>query len=184
MTSNVPTMPPIEGLHHWAYKCRDAEETRRFYEDILGLPLVHVIKADNVPSTGQHCPYVHIFFRMGDGSMVAFFDLGDDQAPDPSLNTPSWVNHMALRMNSLAEVEQAKARLEAQGVEVIGLTDHGFIKSIYFFDPNGYRLELTHEIGPASYMKKAEAKAHRELAGWNKKKAELRAARRIKVAAE
>ncbi len=184
MTSNIPAMPPIEGLHHWAYRCRDAEETRHFYEDILGLPLTHVIKADNVPSTGQYCPYVHIFFRMADGSCVAFFDLGDDLAPDPSPNTPSWVNHMALRMNSVEEVERAKARLEANGVEVIGITDHKFIKSIYFFDPNGYRLELTHEIGPAAYMKKSEDEAHAELESWNKKKAGIRAARRIKIAAE
>ena len=109
MKPNVPTMPPIEGLHHWAIKCRDAEETRHFYEDILGLPLAHIIKADYVPSTKQHCPYVHLFFKMGDGSYVAFFDLGDDLAPDPSPNTPSWVNHMALRMNSVEDVEGAGA---------------------------------------------------------------------------
>ena len=55
---------PIRGLHHFAWRCRDCEETRAFYEDLLGLPLVHVIRADTVPSTGEHCPYVHIFFRM------------------------------------------------------------------------------------------------------------------------
>lgn len=167
-TSNVPEMPPIQGLHHWAYKCRDAEETRHFYEDILGLPLVHVIKLDNVPSTGEYCPYVHIFFQMGDGSYMAFFDLGDDQGPDPSPNTPSWVNHIALHMDSVEEVEAAKVRLEANGIDVIGVTDHRFIKSIYFFDPNGYRLELTHELAKeeADYIKKKHDVAHNELAEW------------------
>ena len=71
---------PIRGLHHFAWRCRDCEETRHFYEDLLGLPLVHVIRADIVPSTGEYCPYVHIFFRMADGSYIAFFDLGDDVA--------------------------------------------------------------------------------------------------------
>jgi catechol 2,3-dioxygenase-like lactoylglutathione lyase family enzyme len=184
MAQNIPAMPTIEGLHHWAYRCRDAEETRHFYEDILGLPLAHVIKADNVPSTGQYCPYVHIFFKMGDGSYMAFFDLGDDLASDPSPNTPTWVNHIALRMNSLEEIERAKARLEAHGVQVVGITDHKFIKSIYFFDPNGYRLELTHEIGPAAYTEKKQKQAHADLAAWNAKKAELRAARHMPAAAE
>ncbi len=184
MTKNLPEMPPIEGLHHWAIRCRDAEETRHFYEDILGLPLTHVIRADNVPSTGQYCPYVHIFFKMGDGSCLAFFDLGDDLAPDPSPNTPPWVNHIALRMNSVAEVEAAKARLEANGVAVLGVTDHHFIMSIYFFDPNGYRLELTHEIGPAAYVAKAAKEAHGVLGAWVEQKAQIRAARQVKAAAE
>ena len=72
-------MPSIKSLHHWAYRCRDAEETRHFYEDVLGLPLAHVVSADIVPSTGEYSPYVHIFFEMKDGSYVAFFDLGDNE---------------------------------------------------------------------------------------------------------
>ena len=139
---------PIRGLHHWAYKCRDAEETRHFYEDVLGLPLVHIIRADDVPSTGQHCPYVHLFFEMTDGSCVAFFDLGDDIAPDPSPNTPAWVNHMALRVDSLEALAKMKAHLEANGIPVRGEIDHHFVKSIYFFDPNGYMLEITVQTRP------------------------------------
>ena len=64
----------IGGLHHYAYRCRNAE-TRSFYEDLLGLPLAHVIQADEVPSTGASEPYVHLFFEFGDGSYIAFFDL-------------------------------------------------------------------------------------------------------------
>jgi glyoxylase I family protein len=165
---------PIHGLHHFAYRCRDAEETRRFYEDLLGLPLVHLIRADHVPSTGEYCPYVHLFFQLGDGSYVAFFDLGDDEASAPSPNTPGWVNHLALRCGSLAEVEEAKRRLEAAGVDVIGVTDHKFIKSIYFFDPNGIRLELTCEVGPEEYVAEARRRAHADLAAWTLEKARLR----------
>ena len=110
-----------------------------------------------MPSTGQCDPYVHLFFGMPDGSAVAFFDLGDNQAADLSPNSPSWCNHMALHMNSVDEVLQAKSRLEAHGVHVIGPTDHKFVQSIYFFDPNGYRLELTHELADeeADYIARA-----------------------------
>jgi catechol 2,3-dioxygenase-like lactoylglutathione lyase family enzyme len=82
-------MVPIDGLHHFAYRCRDAEETRHFYEDILGLPPVHLVRADKMPSTGENCPFVHILFQMADGSHIAFFDLGDDVKAEPSPNTPA-----------------------------------------------------------------------------------------------
>jgi glyoxylase I family protein len=177
----MPDFVPIHGLHHWAFRCRDAEETRRFYEDVLGLPLVHVIRADRVPSTGEYCPYVHIFFRMRDGSYLAFFDLGDDQASAASANTPAWVNHIALRVDSVAAVEEAKRRLAAAGVDVIGVTDHHFIKSIYFFDPNGIRLELTACTGPDEYVAGKAASAHAECAAWTREKAERRRAGTLNV---
>jgi catechol 2,3-dioxygenase-like lactoylglutathione lyase family enzyme len=166
--------PVIHGLHHFAWRCRDAEETRHFYEDLLGLPLVHLIQADVVPSTGEHCPYVHIFFRMEDGSHLAFFDLGDDIAAAPSPNTPAWVNHIALRVSSERALLQAKARLEAAGVAVIGVTDHHIIHSIYFFDPNGIRLELTVPTVPATEMHRLAGLAHADLAAWVQKKAARR----------
>ena len=159
---------PVAGLHHFAWRCRDAEETRRFYEDVLGLPLVHVIRADTVPSTGEHCPYVHIFFRMGDGSCLAFFDLGDGQAAEPSPNTPAWVNHLAMRVGSVAELEATRRRLVRAGVEVLGITDHGFVKSIYFFDPNGIRLELTTPCSTAAQDEAFARQAHARLAEWTR----------------
>ncbi len=86
----LPSPPPIQQLHHYAYRARDAEETRRFYEDILGLPLYHIIQSDHVPSTGEYCPYTHFFFRLQDGSFIAFFDLGDGTPDDdPGATGPS-----------------------------------------------------------------------------------------------
>ena len=160
----------------FAWRCRDSEETRRFYEDLLGLPLTHVIKSDYVPSTGEFCPYVHIFFQMRDGSHIAFFDLGDDIAALPSPNTPAWVNHIALRVDSVDELMAAKARLEAAGVDVLGPTDHHIIESIYFFDPNGIRVELTTPTVPQSEMDAHARTAHAALAAWTQRKAELRKA--------
>jgi len=163
---------PIEALHHFAWRCRDAEETRAFYEDLLGLPLVHVIKKDHVPSTGEFCPYVHIFFRMRDGSCIAFFDLGDNTAALPSPNTPAWVNHIALRVGSTGDLQAMKERLEAGGVEVLGVIDHdGYIHSIYFFDPNGFRLELTVEVAEPGVVDAYASQARADLASWNAEKA-------------
>lgn len=167
---------PIHGLHHFAWRCRDAEETRHFYEDLLGLPLTHIVRSDHVPSTGEYCPYVHIFFQMRDGSYIAFFDLGDDIAATPSANTPSWVNHIALRVDTVAAVEQAMARLQAAGVEVVGVTDHHIIQSIYFFDPNGLRVELTTPTASDDHMRQAALTAHGDLADWNREKAARRTA--------
>jgi catechol 2,3-dioxygenase-like lactoylglutathione lyase family enzyme len=175
----VPLAPPpvpVRGLHHFAWRCRDSEETRRFYEDLLGLPLVHVIKSDLVPSTGEYCPYVHIFFQMRDGSYIAFFDLGDDTAAQPSPNTPPWVNHIALRVDSAGDLRAAKARLEAAGVEVLGVTDHHIIESIYFFDPNGIRVELTTPTATQAEMDAHALRARAELDSWTARKAALKAA--------
>jgi catechol 2,3-dioxygenase-like lactoylglutathione lyase family enzyme len=167
---DTPAPVPIHGLHHYAYRCRDAEETRHFYEDLLGLPLFHIIQSDYVPSTGEYCPYTHIFFRLRDGSCIAFFDLGDDQVCAPSPNTPAWVNHVAFRVDSVEDLERTKARLEANGVEVVGVTDHHIFKSIYFFDPNGVRLELTAQLASEMQMMEQSKTTHARLAEWNERK--------------
>jgi glyoxylase I family protein len=172
MDSNKPLPPPakVHQLHHYAYRARDAEETRAFYEDILGLPLYHIIQSDVVPSTGEFCPYTHFFFRLQDGSFIAFFDLGDDEAALPSPNTPKWVNHISFRVDAIADLENTKARLQAAGVEVLGVTDHHIFKSIYFFDPNGIRLELTAQLADEFEMLEESKTAHARLAEWNLRK--------------
>lgn len=171
LSSSVTAMAPVvQGLHHFAWRCRDSEETRHFYEDLLGLPLTHVIQADHVPSTGEYCPYVHIFFQMGDGSYIAFFDLGDDTAALPSPNTPAWVNHIALRVESREALLAAKQRLESAGIEVLGVTDHHIIESIYFFDPNGIRLELTTPTVSAAEMSALAKTAHEQLSAWTQRR--------------
>lgn len=170
----LPAAAPIQQLHHFAYKARDAEETRHFYEDILGLPLYHIIQSDYVPSTGEYCPYTHFFFRLQDGSFIAFFDLGDDVKAEPSPNTPAWVNHIAFRVNTIEELENTKARLQAHGIEVLGVTDHHIFKSIYFFDPNGIRLELSAQLANEEQMAKDSTVAHARLKEWTARKEQWR----------
>ena len=173
-TATLPAPAAIQQLHHYAYKARDAEETRHFYEDILGLPLYHIIQSDYVPSTGEYCPYTHFFFRLQDGSFIAFFDLGDDVKPEPSPNTPLWVNHIAFRVNTVQGLEDTKARLQAHGVEVLGVTDHHIFKSIYFFDPNGIRLELAAQVANEEQMAKDSTVAHARLKEWTARKEQWR----------
>ena len=170
--------PTVFGLHHFAWRCRDAEETRAFYEDLLGLPLIHLIRLDHVPSTGEYCPYVHVFFEMADGSSIAFCDLGDGEMAQPSANTPAWVNHIALRLGSLDELAVMKLRLETAGIDVVGITDHHFVKSIYFFDPNGFRLEFTVPTGTSAQHEGFKANARQALDEWTREK--LAATRELK----
>ncbi|MEK0432001.1 MAG: hypothetical protein RLY60_2326 [Pseudomonadota bacterium] len=165
-TSSLPPPAKVLQLHHYAYRARDAEETRHFYEDILGLPLYHLIQNDHVPSTGEYCPYTHFFFRLHDGSFIAFFDLGDDTAALPSPNTPAWVNHIAFSVESIQALEDSKQRLEAHGIEVLGITDHRIFKSIYFFDPNGIRLELSAQVASADQMQRESLDVHAQLDAW------------------
>jgi catechol 2,3-dioxygenase-like lactoylglutathione lyase family enzyme len=165
----------IKGLYHFAYPCRDAEETRAFYEGILGLPLVLCMRSSSVPSSGEESSYAHIFFEMANHSYIAFFDLGKNETPLHSPNTPDWVEHFAMEVDSIETVLDYKKKLEAAGVEVRGLVDHDFIKSIYFFDPNGLRLEITTRIDEPEYIEKAARTAHEELVEWSDfKKAALR----------
>lgn len=163
-------LKPVRKLHHFAWRCKDAETTRKFYEDVLGLSLVHVVREDHVPSTGEFCPYVHIFFRMGDGSYIAFFDLGDDTASAPSPNTPAWVNHIAFEVDSPDVLQTYQKRIEDSGTQVIGIVDHGFLQSIYFFDPNGLRLELTVRMATTEVMDEHARQAHGQLGAWTAEK--------------
>lgn len=163
----------LQGLYHFAYPCRDAEETRRFYEDILGVPLVHCMLSDRVPSTGEAAPYAHFFFELGDGSYIAFFDLGSNETPAPSANTPAWVQHFAMETDSVQSVLAMRERLLSFGVEVLGPVDHGFVRSIYFFDPNGLRLEIAARTEAPGFLEQARAEAHAQLQEWSRRKAQL-----------
>ncbi len=173
--AHLPPPAAVQQLHHYAYRAKDAEETRHFYEDILGLPLYHIIQSDVVPSTGEYCPYTHFFFRLQDGSFIAFFDLGNDEAALPSPNTPLWVNHISFRVDTVQDLEAMKARLEAHGVQVLGVTDHHIFKSIYFFDPNGVRMEFTAQLASAFQMLEESKTARARLDEWTARKAQWRA---------
>jgi catechol 2,3-dioxygenase-like lactoylglutathione lyase family enzyme len=135
-------MALLQRIHHVAYRCRDAKQTVEWYRKHLGMDFVLAIAEDNVPSTGAPDPYMHVFLDAGQGNVLAFFELPNSPPMGRDGNTPEWVQHIAFKVGSLDELLAAKSRLQAAGIEVIGPTEHTIFKSIYFFDPNGHRLEL------------------------------------------
>lgn len=149
----------IRKVHHVAYRCKDAMQTVRWYREHLGMEFVLAIAENEVPSTKAPDPYMHVFLDAGDGNVLAFFEIPNSPPMGRDENTPAWVQHLALKVDSVDELLKAKARLEAAGIEVIGPTDHTLFKSIYFFDPNGHRLELAADVGtPEMYRKLDEVK--------------------------
>lgn len=128
----------IKGLHHCAYRCRDAGRTRAFYEDFLGLPLVHTLRIRETRS-GRPTDTLHVFFRLGDGSSVAFFEAPD--LPFEFKDQHDFDLHLALETDR-PTLEVMLARGRAAGIETRGPVDHGLFESIYLRDPNGYVIEL------------------------------------------
>jgi len=154
--------PAIRGVYHFAFPCRDAEETRAFYEDLLGLPLAHTMQMSGIPGTDEKVDYAHFFFEMGDGSYIAFFDFGKREMPAP---TPK-MQHLAIKVDTVDDVMTFKKRLEDAGVEVIGPVDHDFITSFYFKDPNGLQLELTARTHKEGFLEKVGAEARGLFGKW------------------
>ena len=134
----------IKGLHHNAYRCRDSEETRQFYEGFLGLPLVHTLKIEQT-MTGRKTDggVLHTFYQLDDGSCLAFFEA--PAMPFEFKEQHDFDLHIALEVEPEA-LERMFAKGKAEGREVRGISDHKFIRSIYFRDPNGYVIELTAKV--------------------------------------
>jgi lactoylglutathione lyase len=118
---------------------------------------VLAIAEDQVPSTKAPDPYMHIFLDAGGGNVLAFFELPNSPAMGRDDNTPAWVQHIALEVDSMDELLATKARLQAADIEVIGPTDHTLFHSIYFFDPNGHRLELAVNTGTPEMLGQLDA---------------------------
>lgn len=162
--------PNLKGFHHVAYRCKDAKETVEFYQTALGMKFQLAIAEDYVPSTGTYDPYMHVFLDAGNGNVLAFFELPEQPEMDRDNNTPKWVQHIALRVKDIDALTDAKNHLEAMGLEVLGPTHHGIFKSIYFFDPNGHRLELAADIGTPEQMSRLFSDAPEMLDEWSKTK--------------
>ena len=149
----------IERIHHVAYRCHDAKQTVEWYRKYLDMDFVLAIAEDQVPSTHAPDPYMHLFMDAGGGNVLAFFELPNSAPMGRDANTPDWVQHIAFKVGSVQDLQDVKARLQAAGIEVIGPTDHTIFQSIYFFDPNGHRLELAADVGtPEMYQRLDQAK--------------------------
>ena len=163
-------MPITNGIHHVAYRCKDARQTVEFYRDVLDMEYTTAFAEDNVPSTGEYDPYMHVFLDAGGGNVLAFFELPNQKDMGRDENTPKWVQHIAFRVNTVDELLAAKAKAEAKGIDVLGPTDHGIFKSIYFFDPNGHRVELAADTGTAEELAELKRVAPEMLEEWSRTK--------------
>lgn len=170
--ANDCSAPPfaVSRIHHVAYRCHDAKATVEWYCRVLGFRYTTAFAEDHVPSTGAYDPYMHVFLDCGGGNVVAFFELPEQPEMGSDPNTPAWVQHLAFEVGSLDELEAAKAHIEAQGIDVLGPTYHGIFRSIYFFDPNGHRLELACNIGTAEQYAELERVAPLMLDEWSETK--------------
>ena len=139
---DTATLRP-HSLNHAAYPTWDTAATHRFYTEVMGCKFVAAVRADNVPSTGDNTTFLHTFFAMESGECLAFFEIDHlPAAHDDGL--PKWIRHIAFNVGGLDDLDRWQRHLDDHGVEYIGPTDHdGVWLSIYFFDPNGIRLELT-----------------------------------------
>jgi len=160
----------IRGLHHNAYRCRDSEETRRFFEDFLGLPLAGTLEINETKTGRRTSGVLHTFYRLDDGSYLAFFE-----APEMAFEFKPQHDfdlHIALEV-SPEDLQAMFAKGRAQGIETRGISDHGFLHSIYFRDPNGYVIELTAKMaGHDDEMDRETNGAREKLDRWQETKAQ------------
>lgn len=169
-SSQGTNMINIKQIHHVAYRCKDAKETAEFYKKYLNMDLLVCIAEDKVPSTKEPNPYMHIFLDAGMGNILAFFEITGEKEMSRDLNTPLWVQHIAFELDNMEAILEAKKELESKGIDVLGVTDHTIIKSIYFFDPNGHRLELTCRTSTDQQINTLKNIAHEMLEEWSKTK--------------
>lgn len=160
----------LSRIHHVAYRCNDAKETVEFYQKMLDMDFQLAIAEDNVPSTGAPDPYMHVFLDAGNGNVLAFFELPNSPQMGRDGNTPEWVQHIAFEVETMDDLLAAKARLTENDISVLGPTDHGIFKSIYFFDPNGHRIELATNTGTPAMMKELKRVAPEMLEEWSQTK--------------
>jgi catechol 2,3-dioxygenase-like lactoylglutathione lyase family enzyme len=160
----------LSRIHHVAYRCKDAKATADWYAQVLGMAFTTAFAEDHVPSTGEYDPYMHIFLDCGGGNVIAFFELPNQPEMGKDPNTPAWVQHIAFEVADMDALLAAKAHIEGQGIDVIGPTFHGIFRSIYFFDPNGHRLELACNIGTAQQYAELKRVAPLMLQEWSETK--------------
>ncbi len=160
----------IKQIHHVAYRCNDARETVEFYQDKLNMEFLVAIAENEVPSTKEPDPYMHLFLDAGNGNILAFFELPNSPPMGRDPNTPAWCQHIAFEVEDRAALIAAKQELEAKGLDVLGITNHGIIHSIYFFDPNGHRLELTYRDDTPEKLAELKRVAPLMLEEWSRTK--------------
>ena len=154
-------------IHHVAYRCRDAKETVEFYQRVLNMEFLLALAEDEVPSTGEPDPYMHVFLDAGMGNVLAFFELPNSPEMGRDEQTPAWVQHIAFELADTDALDAARDHISAQGIDVLGPVNHGIFRSIYFFDPNGHRIELATNTCTKDQLKQLRAVAPAMIKEWS-----------------
>ncbi len=176
MTS-PPEFSALGNIHHAAYRCRDAEQTRWFYEDVLGLKLAAAFEEniDFGENLGRNRHFMHIFFELGDGNYLAFFDEPAISEEADFARKDSFDMHIALEVDSEEALLAWQSHINQSGKTCLGPIDHGFVKSVYMYDPNGIQVEITCRVNNYStLMAEHGAAANNNLKAWTKKTRSLK----------
>lgn len=169
--ANYSETPAICSLRHMSFRCFDAEETRAFYEDFLGLEFTAAVPTQ-IEIDGKTVDALHVFFRMADGDFMAFYDVPDDLQPDMFRSLSPMDLHMGMKVGSEAEMMTWLDKIKERGYDYLGPLDHGFVRSIYFNDPNGLWLEVTYQVDQHEEILGAEmSNANEQLREWTIKSA-------------
>ena len=163
-------MIQIKRFHHVAYRCINAKQTVDWYKKHLNMELTVAIAENEVPSTKAPDPYMHIFLDAGMGNVLAFFEIPNSPDMGRDENTPKWVQHIALEVENFDALVAARDDLAEKGLDVLGPVNHGVFRSIYFFDPNGHRLELAANTGTIEQMAELKSVAPLMIAEWDETK--------------
>jgi catechol 2,3-dioxygenase-like lactoylglutathione lyase family enzyme len=161
-------LAPLSSIHHVAYRCRDAEQTRWFYEDVLGLPLVAAIINEKVAGLEKDIPYLHLFFALADGNTIAFFDEPVGASVEQFERAAGFDRHVAFQVETEQQLLEWQKRINAAGVNCHGPVDHGIVKSLYMYDPNGLQTEIC--VKTAVYdkaMAEQQKAAAENIRKWN-----------------
>lgn len=157
----------VHNMHHTAFRCRDAEQTRWFYEDVLGFKLAAAMVFDEEPGRSVKREYMHLFFQTTDGNFIAFFDVPDDSDEKMFIARHGFDQHIAFEVDSMEQLKAWRRHINKMGRPCFGPIDHGFVHSIYMYDPNGVQVELTvKDANYESILSEDSAKAHDVLKDW------------------
>jgi glyoxylase I family protein len=156
----------VRRMHHHAFRSCDIEETRKFYEEVIGLPLIGTFIETENPVYKDGASYIHVFFELGDGSCLAFFQFQPNGAPTGFAARDSFDHHIALEVDGIDAVHAVERRYKELGLKYY-IHDHGYVYSIYTRDPNGMILELTTKVPiTAEVMAERRPTAHEDLKQW------------------
>jgi catechol 2,3-dioxygenase-like lactoylglutathione lyase family enzyme len=178
MSEQSSGLRPLGNIHHMAFRCRDAEQTRWFYEDVLGLPLTLAMVFDEEPGTGRPVDYMHLFFQMGDGNFIAFFDTPEEVEETMFRPKHGLDLHLAFEVDSMEELKAWRRRINEAGRPCFGPIDHDLIHSIYMYDPNGIQMEITvRDKNYDQFVANDRAKAHEVIREWTERTRPLKVER-------